>query len=408
MPAAPHRRAAGLRWVVVVLGTVLLVTAALVGRPAWSAGGGDGPEGGDAGGDGVTRVLARAAASASVPFTGTATSSGALGLPDLPRLGDVAALVGESTRTRTWWAGEGTWRTDVLTATGERGQYASGGQLTGWDYERDAITVDAPLSGARLPRASDLLPPTLARSLLAGATPEQLVEQGATDIGERVVAGRLADGVRLRTTPTAEQPDASRLSTLDHADVWVDRATGLPLAVDVVDIVGGPVVSAAFDDVALGAPNPAALVVPDPPGASVRTAEVDVAAGAATAAPWALPDQLAGLPALQDPLSTGAVAYGTGLLRLAVVSLPAEQGRQALFAAEAAGADPLDPADDASTPAARTALVRAGALSAAIVVVPDGEGRRERRAYLVSGAVQPELLTRAAAQLVTEPPERRP
>jgi hypothetical protein len=399
VPAVPHRRAAGLRWLAVVAGTAVLVTAALVGRPAWSATGSSTPAD-------VTEVLARAAASASVPFTGTATSSGALGLPDLPRLGDVAALVGESTRTRTWWAGEQSWRTDVLTATGERGQYASGGRLTGWDYERDALTTGAPLSGARLPRASDLLPPALARSLLAGATPQETAQQQrATGLGERVVAGRLADGVRLRpSSGSTGSTEAAALSTLDHADLWVDRASGLPLAVDLVDIVGGPVVAAAFDDVTLGAPDPAALAVPDPPGASVRTADVDVAAGAATAAPWVLPDQLAGLPALQDPATTGAVAYGTGLLRLAVVSLPVDQGRQALFAAEAAGADPLD---EARTAGARTALVRAGALSAAVVVVP-GQGQRDGRAYLVSGAVQPELLTRAAAQLVTEPPERRP
>ncbi|TNM64556.1 hypothetical protein FHN55_13640 [Streptomyces sp. NP160] len=400
MPAAPHQRAAGLRWAAVVVGTALLVTVALVGRPAWSAGGGSEQEG-------TEEVLARAAASAAVPFTGTATSSGALGLPDLPRLGDVAALVGESTRTRTWWADERTWRTDVLTATGERGQYASGGQLTGWDFERDALTVGAPLSGARLPRASDLVPPALARSLLAGASPEAVAaDQRATGLGQRVVAGRLADGVRLR--PSADGSDEAELSTVDHADLWVDAATGLPLAVEVVDVVGGPVLASAFDQVSLGAPDPAALTVPDPPGAVVRTADVDVAAGAATAAPWVLPEELAGLPALQDPLSTGAVAYGTGLLRLAVVSLPADQGRQALVAAESAGAEPLDPAEPSRTGDARTALVRAGALSAAVVVVDGPRRDGGDRAYLVSGAVQPELLTRAAAQLVTEPPERRP
>ncbi|MGQ7296103.1 hypothetical protein [Quadrisphaera sp. KR29] len=395
MPAAPHVRGAGLRWAAVAAGAALLVTAALAGRPAWSAGG-DGTR------EDATAVLARAAASAGVPFTGTATSSGALGLPDLPRLGDVAALVGESTRTRTWWSDERTWRTDVLTATGERGQYASGGQLTGWDYERDALTTGAPLTGARLPRPPDLLPPALARSLLAGPGGLEAAALGAAGLGERVVAGRLADGVRLR--PSGDDPQEAALSTVDHADLWVDRASGLPLAVEVVDVVGGPVLAAAFDDVALGAPDPAALAVPDPPGAAERTAEVDVAAGAATAAPWLLPEQLAGLPALQDPRTTGAVAYGTGLLRLAVVSLPADQGRQALRAAQAAGADPLDGAGDAAG-RAQTALVRAGALSAAVVLVP---GPREDRAYLVSGAVQPELLTRAAAQLVDDPPERRP
>lgn len=399
MPTAPHRRAAALRWAAVVCGTALLVTAALTGRPAWSAQSSTGPA--DEGG-GAEQVLARAAASADVPFTGTATSSGALGLPDLPRLGDVAALVGESTRTRTWWADEQTWRTDVLTATGERGLYTSGGQLTGWDYERDALTTGAPLSGARLPRASDLLPPALARSLLAGATPDDAASR-ASALGERVVAGRLADGVRLQ--PTEQQAD---LSTVDHADLWVDRATGLPLAVDVVDVVGGPVIASSFDQVTPTSPDPAALAVPSPQGATVRTAETDVAAGAATAAPWLLPTELAGLPALQDPGAAGAVAYGTGLLRLAVVSLPVDQGRQALRAAEAAGADPLDPAAGQPEPAAETALVRAGALSAAVVVVPAPRDDGGGRAYLVSGAVQPELLSRAASQLATDPPERRP
>jgi len=406
VPAVPHRRAAALRWAAVVGGTALLVTAALTGRPAWSAGGSSGP------GEGVEQVLARAAASADVPFTGTATSSGALGLPDLPRLGDVAALVGESTRTRTWWQSEQAWRTDVLTATGERGLYASGGQLTGWDYERDALTTGAPLSGARLPRASDLLPPALARSLLAGSAPDadELGGRAASTLGERVVAGRVADGVRLR--PAAQEAD---LSTVDHADLWVDRATGLPLAVDVVDVVGGPVLASSFDQVTLGDPDRAALAVPAPQGATVRTAETDVASAAATAAPWVLPTELAGLPALQDPSSVGAVAYGTGLLRLAVVSLPVEQGRQALRAAEAAGADPLEPsaqapAGTADEPGggAETALVRAGALSAAVVVVPGSRDEGRGRAYLVSGAVQPELLSRAAEQLTTDPPERRP
>lgn len=403
MPAVPHRRAAALRWAAVVAGTALLVTAALTGRPAWSAGGSSSP------GEDVQQVLARAAASADVPFTGTATSSGALGLPDLPRLGDVAALVGESTRTRTWWQSEQIWRTDVLTATGERGLYASGGQLTGWDYERDALTTGAPLTGARLPRASDLLPPALARSLLAGSTPDAAASR-AGGLGERVVAGRLADGVRLR--PDAQEAD---LSTVDHADLWVDRATGLPLAVDVVDVVGGPVVASSFDQVVLGDPDRAALAVPAPQGATVRSAETDVAAGAATAAPWLLPSELAGLPALQDPSSAGAVAYGTGLLRLAVVSLPVDQGRQALRAAGAAGADPLEPsaqspagAADEPTGGAETALVRAGALSAAVVVVPGSRDDGGGRAYLVSGAVQPELLSRAAEQLTTDPPERRP
>ncbi len=370
-------------------GAALLVTGVLLGRPPAARG--------DAAPATAQELLARAAASATVAFTGTATSSGGLGLPDLPRLGDVAALAGESTRTRTWWSDESTWRTDVLTSTGEDGLYASDGSATAWDYEREAVTVGAPVAGARLPRAADLLPPALARSLLAGsdvAVGSDGADVGRTELlGARVVAGRTVDGVRLRPIDATQ----AALTTLDHADLWLDRATGLPLAVDVVDVVGGPVLSSAFDAVTLGAPDPVALRVPDPPGASVRSAAADLAASAGADAPWLLPEELAGLPALQDPRTSGVVAYGTGLVRIAVVPLQTRQGYQALRAAEASGAVPLDPAPGAGADAG---LVRAGALTGAVLV-------SRGQSFLLSGAVEPSLLARAAAELVADPPGRR-
>ena len=77
MLAVPHRRAAGLRWLAVVAGTAVLVAGALVGRPAWSAGGGPGTA--DA-----TEVLARAAALTDAPTAGLPASRGALSLVQTP------------------------------------------------------------------------------------------------------------------------------------------------------------------------------------------------------------------------------------------------------------------------------------------------------------------------------------
>ena len=70
--------------------------------------------------------MTRALASARVPHTGLAESSGSLGLPDVPELETVASQLGGTTRTRVWWAGPATSRVDVLTPTGEQGIYVAG------------------------------------------------------------------------------------------------------------------------------------------------------------------------------------------------------------------------------------------------------------------------------------------
>src|SRR4051794_39711222 len=87
------------RWAAVSAGTAAVVAAPALwlGRPAAD------PQ------VGTAAVLRAARASASVPFTGFAETRGSLGLPDPPRLGSVAALLGSTTRERVWWGGGGGW-----------------------------------------------------------------------------------------------------------------------------------------------------------------------------------------------------------------------------------------------------------------------------------------------------------
>jgi hypothetical protein len=104
-------------------------------------------------------LMRRALDSARVPHSGLAESTGTLGLPDLPQLSDVASVLGGSTRTRVWWADPSSWRVDVLTPTGEQGNYQAGVRKVMWDYEQSRLTEVIGASRIRLPRADDLLPP---------------------------------------------------------------------------------------------------------------------------------------------------------------------------------------------------------------------------------------------------------
>ena len=89
-------RSTAARWVAAVA-----VTGAVIGAPAAYA---RLPVGGAVSDPAALRALiTQARASTDVGFVGLAEARGTLGLPDLPRLGDVAALLGGTTRAREWW-----------------------------------------------------------------------------------------------------------------------------------------------------------------------------------------------------------------------------------------------------------------------------------------------------------------
>lgn len=333
---------------------------------------------------GAQALLRGALASAAVPHSGLAVSTGNLGLPDLREVGDVTARLGGTTRTRVWWAGPQSWRVDVLSATGEQGTYESQGRTVFWDYERDRLTEVVGRPQLRLPRADDLIPPQLARRLLAGVGPRDRLSAIA---GRRGVAGLRAEG--LRVTP------GDARSTIGHIDVWVDPVRRLPVALDVVDVAGTTALSSSFVDLDLAAPPPEPLRVPSAPGADHDvTDELDPLTRVQQYADFrlpVLPGSLAGI-ASSDPIVGRTGTYGSGLVRFVVVPLPERLAEQVLGAVRSGGGVDLDAAGGESL------SVGSGLLNLVVSRRADG-----RRAFLVAGPVQPDLLADVTAELLELP-----
>src|SRR5262245_27394803 len=92
---------------------VAAVAAVLVAVPS----GADGlPVGGEP--IGPARLAEKIMGSASVPYHGYAESSGRLGVPELPNLSQVSALLSGTTRIRSWYLSPDSWRFDVLSQLG--------------------------------------------------------------------------------------------------------------------------------------------------------------------------------------------------------------------------------------------------------------------------------------------------
>jgi hypothetical protein len=322
-------------------------------------------------------VLARRAlASASIGYTGLAESRGDLGLPDLPRLEDVAATLGDTTRTRVWWAGSRHWRVDALTGTGERGIYRSGRRTVLWDYEQALLTDVVGAPTVRLPRPDDLQPPQAARRLLAGVGPKDRI---VALPGRRRVAGVQAVGIRV--TPGDPR------STIGHVDLWLDPVHSLPVEVSAVDERGRVAVGSRFLALDFGAPPASALRVPAAPGAVHDiTSAPDLATRIQQFAQWRLPGRLAGL-ASADPIVDAAATYGSGLVRIVVLTLPRRLSGQVLDVVRAGG-KALD------VTGGEAVLVENGSLNLVLSRAEDGHG------YLVAGFVDPQLLGAATTDLL--------
>lgn len=370
------------RWAVAVGGVVAIAA----GPSAW--GNVPVPE------SGLTpqRLVSLARGSSTVAYYGLSESTGTLGLPDLPRLGSVAALLGATTKTRVWWRSSELWRVDRITSTGESGTYAVPDGVQTWDFESGSVRRELGGTLARLPRVDDLLPPQAARRALAGVTARDHV----TALPARRLAGRRADGVRV--------VPADQRSTVGHLDVYVDEATGLPLSVVVVP--RGTAVAAvrsAFVDVTIGRPAAGVLAPRVPPFGRVRTTHIpDLAATVDRYAPFALPADLVGLPRAKSLLGSGGgtATYGLGLTRFVVLPLWPSLGRSASTAAEAGGGTVLDVGPRGAAVLVSTPLLNA-------VVVRAGRGGRRSRAYLIAGTVVPLVLQSAAHELLDDPPPFR-
>ncbi len=376
-PVSVVHRETALRWAVVA-GVVAVLVAA---PPALSAVR-DAAAGARTTDLSASEVARRALGSDAVAYTGVAESRGGTSLPDLPRLADVTAILGGTTRTRVWWRSPDRWRVDTLGATGEQGTYGGDGVLAVWDYEGNRITVVTGAPGPRLPRADDLLPPQAARRVLAGLGPADTVT--VLPRADRV-AGR--DGVRLRVVP------ADPRGTVTSVDVVVDATTWLPLSVTVRGPGGGVALESRFVDLDLAPPADHVLVPPSAPGADrdVRDDADLVQQIDSRPRPW--PARLAGLEATVS-FQAGTATYGTGLARFVVVPLPHRIGGEVLRGALDKGAVPLE------VTGGRAVLLRSGVLT--VVIARAGV---HGRVYLLSGLVQDDLLRQGAQGLFDAPQE---
>lgn len=264
--------------------------------------------------------------SASAPYQGNARSTGSLGLPELPNLADVTALFTTTTTLRAWYAGPDRYRVAVLTPAGERDTYRLPGREYSWDYGTNTLTEVTGQQAVRLPRASDLLPPELARWILRSAPADPV-----TALPGRNVAGVAAAGFRL----VPAEPD----TTIGQADVWADPATGVALRVEVTARgQRAPGLVTEFDDVQQTAP---VVGPPEPaPGSGFNVTNApDLSNALGALGRVRLPSALAGRPVRDSDFAgvQGAALYGSGLAAFAVVAVPPTIAGSAADAAGAAG-----------------------------------------------------------------------
>jgi hypothetical protein len=346
------------------------------------------------------------------PHHGYAESTGTLGVPDLPNLSQVTAMLSGTTRIRTWYDSPDRWRFDVLSIGSERDVYRTPEGEYIWDYGANLLTQvpagqlvrllpsagDPPPSDSagpvyqlttpepvRLPRAGDLLPPDLARRVLAAGDPVSAIEA-------RRVAGVDAAGIRVRPA----DPDTS----VGQVDIWADPASGLPVRVEVTPRgASRPVLVTHFVDLSQSRPAAETLTPTIPPdaGFTVTTAP-DIVEALGVTAPVRFPDSLAGKP-LQTTVFAGLPGiglYGTGLSSFVVLPLPRNLGNSATDAARKAGAQELELSGGSGM------LLNVPPLTAVVE-----RSNVARRSYLIAGLVVPSLLERVAEELSTVPRDGR-
>lgn len=321
----------------------------------------------------------RMLASAGRPYQGYVATVGRLGLPAVPERG---GLLGGPGRIRAWYASRTAWRVAELTPNGERDTYRTAAGTYGWDFERNVVTYVEGEQVIWLPGAPDVVPPALARRLLGG-------DGRLSALPVRQVAGVRAPGVRL--TPTDVD------STVGRVDVWADPSSGLPVQVEVsARGATDPAYTSRFLELRQTAPDAAVLAPPRPAGAGfAATTSDDVNKGLATALSGRLPATLAGRARTSTIAKvgiSGAAAYGTGFSTVVVLPLPGRYAWRTLAAARDGGGTPVN------VTGAKAYGLRASLL-AALVVRPDGD-RLTRRGWLIVGLVDPDLLRRAATELV--------
>jgi outer membrane lipoprotein-sorting protein len=352
------------RWLVVLLTAAAFVATPLLiaSRPATPSD------------TSVIELAGRIQQSANVGWSGFVETDGTLQVPDNESFATLAQLLGENTQLRVWWRGLDDWRVDRIRGTGETDLFRQGSGTVRWVFESETATY-SPVSKIRLPDASDLLPPTFARSVLQGVRMSEL-----SPLPGRRRAGINAAGLRL--TPS------DKATTVGHVDIWADAVSGLPLEVELYGVGDQrPVLTTTLRELKLGAPSASTTRFTLAGGIRVVYEEsVDVAAAANALARYDLPASLAGLSS-RDGEDPGAVGiYGRGPTTLIALPLRGRVARPLRQQLHDRGNAQVT---DVGT------LVPVGPVG---LLITPFRGRGE--AFLLAGTVPAETLQRAAAELL--------
>ncbi len=280
------------------------------------------------------------------------------------------------TTVRSWYRSPDRWRFDVVSTAGERDTYRTPDGEFVWDYGADQVTRLVGTAPVRLPRAGDLLPPDLARRLLATASGDVV-----TALDARSVAGRRADGLRLVPADPA--------TTIGQVDVWADSGTGVPLRVEVTPRgAARPILVTAFD-----------RFTPGPPDDGVLVPDVGRSSGYAVVEAPDIAGALGFLGGDGRPLREadgagvrGVGVYGTGLSSFVALPVPRDVGAQAADAGAKAGGG------DVTVPNGRIVSLSVSPLSVVIA-----RSAVARRWYLLVGMVDTSVLRTAATELIALP-----
>jgi hypothetical protein len=325
------------------------------------------------------QLRGRILASARLSYAGYAESNATFGLPSLPGLADVTALLDGVTKMRVWQASPDRWRVDVLSDTGERDTYRLGSRSYIWDSGEELLTEVVGQPSLRLPRAADLTPPALAIRLLDEAGQKARFSV----IAPLRVAGKSAAGLQL--TP------ADPASTIARIDMWAEPGNGLPLMVEIFGRGSpAPALESQFFQVGSWRPDAAVLTPQRGPGTGFTTTSARSLSGELNNLATAyLPGRLAGRDRLPEPDTFDEVGvYGGGLSTFAVLGI--RGGSDLVAAALSAGGVAL------GLPGGTAALISAPLVNA-VVVRPAGE----YVTYLLAGTISASVLEQSAVTLTT-------
>ena len=416
------RRAGWWRWLVVAVGVAVLLTLPFVvaalpaHRSALS----------------TNELLARIRASGNQPYQGFALGSGTAGLPSIPQLADVIALLDGQTQLRAYYRGPQSWRVDQIGIGTERDIYQLPDRVAIWD-SGSGNRLDFVHLLSRLPRGADLLPPDLARRLVAAvtvypkapgpasnspgptkapkATPAIGTPATVAALPARRIAGHDADGVRL--TPIDQR------TLIGVIDIWADPTTGLPLQVEISGRgARTPFLVTRFLDLSFDAPSAAVVTPPGQPDATSVNASVDATLRALGFG--SLPTHLAGMARATDNTAAPVLpfsqpdrpqafgVYGTGLTQFLVIPVPRDIGRDTFDRFESSGGLALALPNDGrgiqlSTPFLTVMVVEAIAWDSLRVYAGSTVQFGHPESYILVGLVSGDLLRAAAEGLSAMP-----